>query len=139
VYVFPQPSGTVPQFAPLAAQFFGWHSHLFATHASAAFPQSPQSSEAPQPSSTVPHVTPRSGHVFGVHAHLPLTQLPPPEHVPHSMAEPHPSSCVPQVKPWSLHDFRTQPFGVTSPPPPPSTPSTAAGSSRGASKSTPST
>jgi hypothetical protein len=96
--VFPQPSGTVPQFAERAAQFLGWHWHFCWAQLSPAVVHEPQSSAFPHPSSTVPHDAPSSGHVFGMQLHLPSRQGCPAGHAPHSIAPPQVSFCVPHVR-----------------------------------------
>ncbi len=99
-YVCPQPSGTEPQSAACATQFFGLHAQAFvcASHPSDGLGQPPQSRRAPQPLSTLPQLTFSSGQVFGTHAHLPAVHAPALQ-VPQTSASPQPSFCVPHSKP----------------------------------------
>src|SRR5262245_26149654 len=101
----PQPSGTMPQLALLAAHVVGVHPHWFALppppHVLPGSRHSPQSIILPQPSDTMPHSAPSSGQVAGVHPHC--LDLPPPPHVsggvhrPHSIVPSQPSEIWPQL------------------------------------------
>ena len=123
----PQPSATVPQFAPASGQLRGTHGgapHIPLTQGMPA--GHGQLLTAPQPLATGPQVEPAAGagHAIGLHTATPQTFGPPPPQVP-IMQRPQ-SSVPPQPLPIFPHSPAAQALGrhagaphwLGTPPPP---------------------
>ena len=123
----PQPSATVPQFAPASGQLRGTHGgapHIPLTQGMPA--GHGQLLTAPQPLATGPQVEPAAGagHAIGLHTATPQPFGPPPPQVP-IMQRPQ-SSVPPQPLPIFPHSPAAQALGrhagaphwLGTPPPP---------------------